>query len=327
MKTATTVTTADQITGQKSGDYILDADIDLGSGRITINGAFTLDGAGHSITRNANGASIIAQNRKTDLIIFKNVIFDEMGTGATLYFVNCTNVIIENCTFINCAKGDGVIEARTNSSLIVKDTKFYDIKPGIYVSPQPFQNSAKATISVCELYFNEEPVKTKDFSVGSSYVVMTSTHAESLFLYLDVDDTFEDITQDFRMILGNQVSGSNGNIFAPITGPLSYKIMNSEGTVLDQGSKNNAQGSYDFSYTFDQKGKYFLYYAFDGQGNYKAVDGTKTIIVYETSVLVDPQIISISETDGIDVQVTLKNSTDSAITGAPVVLTVNGHDY
>ena len=330
VKTATNVTQASNITGQKTGDYVLGADIDLGSDRINITGAFTLDGQGHSISRNGAGAAILTKG-KVNNITFKNVIFKNLKATSEVQafnFVECTNVTFDNCTFINCSRKDGIISARYGSDITLTDCHFIGNYPLIYITNTDMAaNKKQSTLSLCQVYYNGTEITTNDFYSNSSYLIYTSTYATSVFLYIDMEEVTLSESSNFVIKLGKQISGENNWKFTDLVESVSYKIYDSNNKVLQNGSGTTADGGYSFNYLFNKKGKYYLDYDFAGTTDYKAVGGTKTITITESSSMSDMALTSISAEDGIDVQVSLKNSTGSNIVGAPIILTVNGHDY
>ena len=324
----TIVTAASQITGNRSGEYVLGADIDLGTARINITGPFTLDGQGHTISRNGAGAAITTKG-KVDSITFKNVIINNKGSsGATFNFVECTNVIFDNCTFINCSKADGVINARYGCDIVITDSHFIGTYPIIYITNKHMNGTEKdSTLSLCQVYYNGTEITTDDFNSNSTYLVYTSTRASSVFLYINMDEFTLGESSNFVIKLGKQISGLNDWKFTDLVEEVSYKLYDSNNNVLKTGSGSTGNGGYSFSYLFNKKGKYYLDYDFAGTSDYRAVGGTKTILITESSSMSDLLITSISPEDGIDVQVSLNNSTGSNIVNAPVIVTINGHDY
>ncbi|WP_323736129.1 Ig-like domain repeat protein [Methanosphaera sp. ISO3-F5] len=325
-----TVTQASNITGNRQGDFILGDDINLGTAKITITGAFTLDGQGHTISRpDGSGTSITTSGSITSPIIIKNVVFKDLAGTNSVYFDGCTDVLIENCTFINCSIGSGIIYLKDGANLRMKNTEFYGVSPILHVYSSATWTGSLSTASLSEIRYNGTEIKTTDFGASSSKRIFTQK-AKVVFLYLDVDNIFVNETKTYNINIGEQSATQGGDInktFEPITGPLSYKLLNSEGNELTHGSDSSANGVLSFDYTFNKKGEYYIHYAYDGLDNYKAINGTKTIKVYETSSMSNVNIASISATDGVTVQVNVKNSTGSTVPSGIVKMTVKNNTY
>ena len=320
VKTATTVITGNQITGQRSGDFELGADIDLGSGtnKINITGTFTLDGKGYSITRSGSGPAITTKGGVNGITI-KNVVFNDLTGTVAMLFNGCTNVVLENCTFNNCPKSEGIIHFVT-SDAVIKDCSFTgSIYPLVY-------SNNYANVSFCQVYYNGEELDAGDFSSTRNSYVFTSSHASSVLLYMDTFNLKVGETANLNIYLAEQMSQSGYGPFTYLNGPVSYEIFNSNGDSLQDGAgSTDGNTGYPFTYTFDKKGLYTIPYSFAGTSTYKAIDGTKIIRVEEGSILT-PQVVSI-QNDQATVRVNLTNSTETPIAGAPITITYNGNTY
>ena len=320
VKTATTVITGNQITGQRSGDFELGADIDLGSGtnKINITGTFTLDGKGYSITRSGSGPAITTKGGVNGITI-KNVVFNDLTGTVAMLFNGCTNVVLENCTFNNCPKSEGIIHFVT-SDAVIKDCSFTgSIYPLVY-------SNNYANVSFCQVYYNGEELDAGDFSSTRNSYVFTSSHASSVLLYMDTFNLKVGETANLNIYLAEQMSQSGYGPFTYLNGPVSYEIFNSNGDSRQDGAgSTDGNTGYPFTYTFDKKGLYTIPYSFAGTSTYKAIDGTKIIRVEEGSILT-PQVVSI-QNDQATVRVNLTNSTETPIAGAPITITYNGNTY